>query len=192
MNNKTRGFTLIELLTVIMIIGILASVILVSMGAARERAADVNIQQQVGQLRSLAEALYTFEDHYKEFKLASEGSGEYGSRFVRIKEDVERMNGIGTDGFKIIFSDGESPRSYCMYAYLVRNPKEIMCYDSSGDAVKEVIEEGEAPLCSATNVACANAGGSAGPTCVNEGGSCDASNLCCGTLSCFEGTCVNI
>ncbi len=182
MKNKTRGFTLIELLTVIMIIGILAGVILVSMETARQRAADVNIQTQVGQLRSLAEALYTFEDHYREFKEASES----GRAFLRIKEEVQRMND-GEGGFEIFFSDGESPRSYCMYAYLVRNPNEIMCYDSSGDAVKEVIGSGigevAAPSCTATNVSCTASGGS-GPECITW-------EDCASGLDCVGGVCVD-
>ncbi len=61
---KNKGFTLIELLVVIAIIGILATIVLTSLGSARTKAGDARAIAEVDQLRKALELYYSDHGQY--------------------------------------------------------------------------------------------------------------------------------
>ncbi len=58
MKTSNKGFTLIELLIVIAIIGIISSIVLVSLSSAREKGSNASVKQSLSQFMRGAELFY--------------------------------------------------------------------------------------------------------------------------------------
>jgi len=91
---KQKGFTLIELLVVIAIIGILASVVLVSLGGARAKARDARRESDIRQI-SLAQEMYY--DQYTAYKVLLTTNVTGGGASGRII--LSGVGGWGIEGY---------------------------------------------------------------------------------------------
>jgi len=130
MNNsrKSSGFTLIELLVVISIIGILASITMVSMSGATEKARDVRIKQDISQLRTIAALIDSYNGSYA--NLCSDTSTIGGDSNYSVQQSVIQADVTGQGGVvKWCYSDSNS---YCLSVQLVSDTSQYYCIDSSG------------------------------------------------------------
>ncbi len=137
MKKYTRGFTLIELLVVIAIIGILASIVLVSLNSARSKGKDARIISDVQQARTALESGYNGA-YYPD--LTANGAG--GNNVATINgtgPQFNAMNQVNNDanaqGGPLIFVTNAvaatQVRGYAIYGTLVSTTG-YFCIDSTG------------------------------------------------------------
>lgn len=134
MNKTQRGFTLIELLVVIAIIGILAALVLVALGNARDKANDARTKSSLSQLRILAEVHYdsnassysspkSFETCYGAPSVAN-CAGGVDADVQALKTDLVASIGTGSVVVEAV------PGSACISAPL--RTAAFFCMDSGG------------------------------------------------------------
>jgi prepilin-type N-terminal cleavage/methylation domain-containing protein len=104
--HKKSGFTLIELLVVVAIIGILATVVLSSLGTARDRAKDAAIKSILSNMRAQAELQYDGD-----FDGICAAGTRFGDMFIDAYSKIDRDPYDGFIGFVCVDEDGRSQAS---------------------------------------------------------------------------------
>jgi len=129
----SRGFTLIELLVVIAIIGILAGIILTSLGTARMKAKDARVIASVNQIRNIAEMNYT--SAYGDFTASSD--------YTALNTDIGLQGGAlttaGTNSTAACLITTGACSGYRSYATLPTNPANAWCVDSSSNSTQVIV-----------------------------------------------------
>jgi len=131
-----KGFTLIELLVVIAIIGILASIVMISMSGASNQAKDARIQGNLSQVRSIAELIQNDDGSYAQLCPATNlgvttTDDNYGTQLGVIQADIDSQQGVSSSASTTCY---DSATAYCVAAALVGDSGNEYCIDSDGRA----------------------------------------------------------
>lgn len=131
MIKKSKGFTLIELLVVIAIIGLLASIILVSLSTSRTKARDARAQGDLKQIINAMALYYDANNAYyatgdTDCNAAGEGTAiPAGASIGTYMNPMPRNNGDATSGLYYWCNGGASgtqdTQKFCVYVQSVIN-----------------------------------------------------------------------
>ena len=141
---KKSGFTLIELLVVIAIIGILASIVLVSVAGARDRARTARIEAEMVQVRSAAEMSYVDTGNYN--AVCVETGGTAGNSTLSTTGDFGRLRtSIMANNGGVDITCNEAGTAAVSTAYAAWSPipspaGHFFCVDSTGVAKRLTAE----------------------------------------------------
>lgn len=131
-----KGFTLIELLVVVAIIGILAAIILASLGGARGKAKLARATGELSNLRAAQELYYSTQGEYD----AGFSNSETG-----IKNIITSLEAYDPS------SEGFTDTNATAWAYYITSPDGVIyCADSNGYSGKNTstLPTSSDPVCS--------------------------------------------
>lgn len=129
---RPNGFTLVELLVVIAIIGLLSSVVLVSLNSARDKGGDAALKADLANLRSQA-ALY-YEEHGNSYGTAGTSCTTAGNVFAdeRIAEQIKGAENASGGGS--VATCATSAARFVVSVPLRTDKTKSWCIDDSGRA----------------------------------------------------------
>lgn len=141
MKKFTRGFTLIELLVVIAIIGILSSIILVSLNAARSKAKEGRAQGEMAQIRTVLESNYNGSG-YPDLAMIAVGNPAvkvatgYSTSLDTLISDIATQlgNPTGVTGNIPVDGAGKISSTYGGTGTATANNSGVVIYSYSGNA----------------------------------------------------------
>jgi prepilin-type N-terminal cleavage/methylation domain-containing protein len=144
MKKYTKGFTLIELLVVIAIIGILSSVVLVSLNTARSKGNDASVKANLGAVRTQAELYYndagalTYGPTFAAGACPTSGTSMfYVETTIRNAIATAKTNGAGYNACSAYAPSGTSASAWAVVSQYKSDPLKGWCIDNTGKA-KEV------------------------------------------------------
>ncbi len=142
---RNEGFTLIELLVVIAIIGILASIVLVSLGGARNKAKDARVIAEMSQIRATAEMIYSSDGDYDNVVCTQ-------ADMKPLCDDIA----VQTGGTALTIGKPATPAlKYCAHVILISKKDTVTnyyCVDSTGVAKETTTNP--SGTCVATDYVC--------------------------------------
>lgn len=153
-STKSKGFTLIELLVVIAIIGLLAGIVLVSLGGARESAQDARRQTDVRNIGTALELCYADSscgNGANAYVYSDTMPAAIGSHMANVPTDPVGGTAYGWAGNGA--TTGDDDQNYCVCATLsgadgaAGGTDDLFCASPDGVATTDDPAENTLALC---------------------------------------------